>query len=75
MHTTYKGVIFLDFGAKHPNEVFYVYLPAAVAATWEDADVKSLQGLAGKTVAVTGKVKRYKGKPEIVLDKRSQVSP
>jgi DNA/RNA endonuclease YhcR with UshA esterase domain len=75
VHTSGKGNVFLDFGGKYPKQAFTVYLPAAVAALWNESDLKSPLALTGKSVEVTGKIVPYKGKPEIVIETRGQVRP
>lgn len=57
-----KDHTFLNFGAPYPNDIFSVTVFASDAGKFHD-----LSRLTGKRVAVTGLVKLYRGKPEIVL--------
>lgn len=57
-----KGHTYLNFGAAYPNQVFAAVVFASDASQFPD-----LRSLNGKRVAVTGLVKLYRGKPEIVL--------
>src|SRR5690242_6135174 len=68
VHTSDKGNIFLDFGDKYPKQIFTGYIPAANAPSFPN--VNSLEG---KEVCVDGVVEKYRGKPEIKLDKPSQL--
>lgn len=57
-----KGHTFLNFGAPYPNDVFSVTVFASDSGKFHD-----LPRLTAKRIAVTGLVKLYRGKPEIVL--------
>ncbi len=63
-----KGAIFINFGGKYPNQTFTAYVPSSAGL-----DPNDLKGLSGKKVRVTGKIGSYKGKPQIVVIKRSQI--
>jgi DNA/RNA endonuclease YhcR with UshA esterase domain len=63
-----KGNTFLNFGAAYPNDVFSVTVFASDSGRFPD-----LRGLTGKRVAVTGLIKLYRGKPEIVLSSPSDL--
>ena len=63
-----KGNIFLNFGARYPNQVFTAYIPKDSADQFPHA-----KELDGHTVSITGKIVLYKGKPEIVLDDPSML--
>lgn len=68
VHITQKGDAFMNIGAAHPDAPFTaVCFGGAIPA-------ETLQGYDGKTVAIKGKIKEYKGKIEIVLDKAEQIS-
>jgi DNA/RNA endonuclease YhcR with UshA esterase domain len=68
-HQSGKGNIFLNMGGKYPNQAFTAFIPAGSASQFPNA-----QQYDGKTVAVTGKIQLYKGKPEIILNSPSQIS-
>ena len=63
-----KGNILLDMGGKYPNQAFTVFIPSASAAQFSNP-----QQYEGKTVAVSGKIELYKGKPEILVTNVSQI--
>ena len=63
-----KGNIFLNFGARYPNQVFTAFIPKDSADQFPN-----LKELNGRTVSITGKIVLYKGKPEIVLDHPSML--
>src|SRR5438105_8663994 len=62
------GNIFLNFGARYPNQVFTAFIPKDSADQFPNA--KSLDG---HSVSITGKIVLYKRKPEIVLDHPSML--
>jgi DNA/RNA endonuclease YhcR with UshA esterase domain len=63
-----SGTIFINFGGEYPNVVFF----AVIFDDYLDqfTDVFSLEGA---VIAVTGTVKMYRGKPEIILTSNSQI--
>lgn len=63
-----SGVTFLDMGGDYPNNPF-----TGVIFSEDAPSVGNVSGLTGKTVDVTGKVRRYRGKPEIVLRSADQI--
>lgn len=67
VHITQKGDAFLNIGAAHPDAPFTaVCFAGAIPA-------ETLNAFDGKTVSIKGKIKDYKGKVEIVLDKAEQI--
>jgi DNA/RNA endonuclease YhcR with UshA esterase domain len=68
VHTSGKGNTFLSFGGTYPQQAFTAFIPVKNAAMFPN--VHELQG---KAVEVSGPVKLYKGKPEIVLESPSQL--
>jgi DNA/RNA endonuclease YhcR with UshA esterase domain len=68
-HQSGKGNIFLNMGGAYPNQAFTAFIPAASAAQFSQA-----QQYQGQTVAVSGKITLYKGKPEIIITSPSQIS-
>ena len=68
VHITQKGDAFLNIGAAHPDAPFTaVCFAGAIPA-------ETLNAFDGKTVSIKGKIKDYKGKVEIVLDKAEQIA-
>jgi hypothetical protein len=63
-----KGGYFLDFENAYPNEVFSGVVFAPSAARFGD-----LTTYRGKRVQITGQIRLYKGKPEIILETPDQL--
>src|SRR5437762_13585490 len=70
VHQSSKGNIFLNMGGKYPNQAFTAFIPSASAAQFSQP-----QEYEGRTVAVSGKITLYRGKPEIIVNSPSQISP
>jgi hypothetical protein len=68
VHESGKGNIFLNMGGKYPNQAFTAWIPSASAAQFSNP-----QQYEGKTVAVSGKITLYRGKPEIIVTNVSQI--
>src|SRR5437899_8430310 len=68
VHQSGKGNIFLNMGGKYPNQAFTAFIPTASAAQFSNP-----QQYEGKTVAVSGKINLYRGKPEIIVTNVSQI--
>ena len=69
VHRSGSGrVVFLDMGGAYPNNVF-----AAVIFKDDLAKFSGLDALSGKTVRITGAVKLYRNKTEIVLSDPAQI--
>jgi len=68
VHTTRTGTTFLNFGAAYPNQTFTAVIFRSAASRFPDP-----QQWSGKEVRVTGQVRLYRGKPEIILEEPSQV--
>jgi len=68
VHQSGKGNIFLNMGGKYPHQIFTAFIPAASASQFSD-----IQQYEGKTVAVSGKITLYQGKPEIIVRSPSQL--
>jgi DNA/RNA endonuclease YhcR with UshA esterase domain len=62
------GTIFLDFGANYPAQNFTAVIPSR-----EVSRMIALDGYKGKSVAVTGRLDLYRGKPEIVVHSANQL--
>src|SRR5713101_7839208 len=69
VHQPGKGNIFLNMGGKYPNQCFTAFIPAASAGQFSQP-----QQYEGRTVAVSGKITLYRGKPELVVTSTSQIS-
>lgn len=68
VHETKKGDVFIDVGGKYPDAPF-------TAVCFQEAiPTEQLKALEGKTVSLTGKIKEYKGRVEIILDGADQIS-
>ena len=68
VHTGANQMTFLDIGGVYPNNIF-----SAVMFPNRAQPAPNFTPLIGKTVAITGQIKIYNGKPEIVLRSSSQV--
>jgi DNA/RNA endonuclease YhcR with UshA esterase domain len=68
VHQSGKGNIFLNMGGKYPNQAFTAFIPTSSAAQFSNP-----QQYEGKTVAVSGKITLYRGKPEIGVTNVSQI--
>jgi exonuclease VII large subunit len=67
-HAASGKVIFIDIGGRYPNNAF------AGVIFQEDFDkFPKVDVLEGKTVDVTGAIRLYKGKPEIILNDPGQL--
>jgi len=64
-----SGTTYLNFGGSFPNQTF-----TAVIFTSDAAAFSNPKQWEGKRVIARGKVELYKGKPEIILRKASQLS-
>jgi hypothetical protein len=63
-----KGGYFLDFENAYPSEVFSGVVFAPSAAQFGD-----LTSYRGERVQITGQIRLYKGKPEIILETPDQL--
>jgi len=66
--TDRSGVTFLDMGGHYPNNAFTAVILRDDAGKFPD--VKTLEG---KTINVTGTIKLYKGKTEVMLNDPGQL--
>ena len=64
-----RNATFVDIDGMYPSQTF-----TAVVFASDIASVGDLSGLQGKTVDVTGTIRLYRGKPEIVVKSRSQIT-
>ena len=65
-----NGPTFLNMGGEYPDNPFTAVIMFNKRGNFS---YKPEEYLKGKTICVTGVVKNYKGKPEIVVDKEGQV--
>ncbi|WP_283177619.1 nucleotide-binding protein [Gemmobacter sp. 24YEA27] len=63
-----SGNTFINMGGRYPNHTFYGIIFAKSSGAF--SGVGSLQGA---TVSITGTVKDYRGKPQIVVTSPSQI--
>jgi hypothetical protein len=63
------GLVFLNFGQAYPSNVF-----TAIIRTRNTNGFENLPALCGKTVSVKGQIKDYRGKPEMELTGKSQLT-
>lgn len=66
---TISGEAFLDMGKPHPHETFTVFCSPQTKISRS-----TLSNLKGKTIAVTGRIHLYQGRPEIILKSLDQIS-
>ena len=66
--TSRSGNTFLNFGAPYPNQDF-----SAVIFAENSSSFRNVEQLQGKRVAVSGVVRLYRGKPEIILRSAHQL--
>ena len=68
VYVSQKGDVFLNFENPYPNEVFSGVVFASSAGQFGD-----LTSYQGKQVQVTGVIRLYKGRPEIILQSPDQL--
>lgn len=68
VHTTSSGMTFIDMGGRYPDNVFTAVIFSDDSDKFPDVD-----SLDGKTVDITGRVRLYKEKPEIILNSADQI--
>jgi hypothetical protein len=68
--TSKNGNTFLNFGAAYPNQTFTGWIPKDSGLAGDP----SLSSLEGKTVKVIEKIALYRGKPEIKIMSKDQLS-
>jgi hypothetical protein len=69
--TSSKGNTFVNFGGKYPHQTFTGWIPKDS----ELAGGSTLAGLEGKKIKITGTIELYKGKPEIKIMSKDQLTP
>jgi DNA/RNA endonuclease YhcR with UshA esterase domain len=68
--TSKKGNTFINFGGVYPNQTFTGWIPAGTPL----ASDSSLLSLEGKKIKIVGRIELYRGKPEIRILSRSQIT-
>lgn len=68
VHTA-KSVTFINMGDRYPNQLF-----TAIIFGSDSAAIGDVSNLEGRTIGVTGVIKLYKGKPEIALKSKGQIT-
>jgi DNA/RNA endonuclease YhcR with UshA esterase domain len=67
-HAQSGKAIFTDMGGRYPNNTF-----TAVIFKDDFSKFPTVDTLAGKTIDVTGQIKEYRGRPEIILNDPGQI--
>src|SRR6266567_8821363 len=68
-HSQRSNTIFVNFGLPFPNHTFTAVIFASAASLFPE-----VESWKGKMLSITGVVKMYRGKPEIVLESPKQVT-
>ena len=69
VHTAGRsGTTFIDMGGRYPDNAL-----AAVIFSADASKFPNVAALSGKTVDITGAVRLYQGKPEIILNAADQL--
>jgi DNA/RNA endonuclease YhcR with UshA esterase domain len=68
VHATRTETTFLNFGSAYPNQTFTAVIFRSAVNRFPNP-----QQWEGKRVRVTGQVRLYRGRPEIVLEEQSQL--
>jgi DNA/RNA endonuclease YhcR with UshA esterase domain len=69
VYQSQDGSIFLDLGGKHPDNPFTAFIPQSAAEKFPN--FKELDGI---TITVSGRIKEYHKKAEIVVTEPSQIA-
>ena len=64
-----SGAGFLNMGGRHPNQAFHGYIPGRAMGRFGN-----LGRYEGKTVGITGTIRDFHGKPEIVVSDPGQIT-
>lgn len=67
-HAASGKVIFIDMGGRYPNNAF-----AAVVFAEDASKFPNVDSLEGKIADISGSIRLYKGKPEIILNDPGQI--
>jgi DNA/RNA endonuclease YhcR with UshA esterase domain len=63
-----SGITFIDMGGRYPDNAF-----VAVIFAGDVAKFPNVNALEGKTIAISGPVQLYQGRPEIILKSADQI--
>jgi DNA/RNA endonuclease YhcR with UshA esterase domain len=69
--TTTNGNTFVNFGGAYPHQTFTAWIPKNSKL----AGGSTLEGIEGKKLKVTGTIELYRGKPEIRIMSKDQLTP
>jgi hypothetical protein len=69
--TSNKVNTLIDFGGGYRHQTFTGYVPAGSALAGGGSSLAPLQG---KRIKITGTIDRYKGKPEIKITSKDQIT-
>jgi DNA/RNA endonuclease YhcR with UshA esterase domain len=67
--TSKGGTTFINFGGRFPNHKFYAVIFRSNAGQFS-----GVHSLEGHTVAISGTIQMYKGKPQIILKSSDQIT-
>ena len=70
VYVSHSGTTFIDMGGSYPNSTF-----TAVIFSSDASKFPNISALSGKKADITGPIKLYRGKPEIILNSADQVKP
>jgi DNA/RNA endonuclease YhcR with UshA esterase domain len=70
VHLSGKENVIQTMEGKYPKQVFTVFIPATTAVKLPHPEQYK-----GKTIAVSGKISLYHGKPEIIVMSPNQLTP
>jgi DNA/RNA endonuclease YhcR with UshA esterase domain len=68
--TSKNGNTFVNFGGRYPHQTFTGWIPKDS----ELAGGSTLAGLEGKKIKITGTIELYRGKPEIKVMTKDQIT-
>lgn len=64
-----SGTGFINMGGRYPNHAFQGFITRSALGRFGD-----LQRFDGRTIGITGTIKDYRQKPEIILSSPSQIT-
>lgn len=67
-HAASGNAVFIDIGGRYPKNQF-----AGVIFSDDEAKFPDVDSLSGQTVDLTGTIKLYRGRPEIILTDPAQI--
>lgn len=69
VHSSRSGTVFLNFDAPYPNEDFTAVIFSSSSDRFTDLDRYQ-----GQKVSVYGRIKMYRGRPEIIVNSPEQLT-